>query len=513
MALKKSRSGICYLTGAGPGDLGLVTLRARECVEKADVLICDYLSNPEILKWARPDAEVIVAGKKKGDHKMTQEEINALLVEKTKSGLCVVRLKGGDPLLFGRGGEEALALSKAGLQFEIIPGITSALAAPAYAGIPVTHREHASHLTIFTGHEDPSKSDGAVDYQKMATLPGTKVMLMGVERMEQVAAELIKHGADPKLPVALVRWGTTGNQQTIRGSLDKIAQIALEAEFSAPAVAVFGEVVKLRDSLNWFESRPLFGKKIVVTRSRKQAGALSEGLCALGADVIEIPVIRIEPPAELLEFGQLVQDSHGYDWIIFSSPNGVTAFFDLFYKIYDDAREIGGVKIAAVGPATAQKVKDYHLKVDIQPSEYVAEAVLREFRKQGTIENERILIVRPEVARDVLGQELSRMGAIVDEAVAYRTVPETTDFGGTVERYKNEGADLITFTSSSTVENFLALNLPQPVGLKTASIGPITSKTMKDRNLKVDIEAKQSDIPGLIKAICTYFTASENGRD
>ena len=508
MALKKNKTGICYLTGAGPGDLGLVTLRARECVEKADVVICDDHSNPEILKWARPDAEVIVTARKKGASKMTQEEINALLIEKTKSGLCVVRLKVGDPLLFGRGGEEALALSKARLKFEIIPGITSALAAPAYAGIPVTHREHASHLTIFAGHED---LEGAVDYQKMATLPGTKLMLMSVERMEQVAAELLKYGADPELPVALVRCGTTGSQQTIRGSLSKIAQIAFEMEFSAPAVAVFGEVVKLRDSLNWFESRPLFGKKIVVTRSRKQAGSLSDGLRALGADVIEIPVIRIEPPAELLEFGQLVQDSHGYDWILFSSPNGVTAFFDLFYKIYDDAREIGGTKIAAVGPATAQRIKDYHLKVEIQPSEYVAEAVLREFRKQGDIENERILIVRPEVARDVLAQELSRMGAIVDEAIAYRTVPETTDFGGTVERYKTEGADLITFTSSSTVENFQALNLPQPVGLKTASIGPITSKTMKEHHLKVDIEAKQSDVPGLIKAICTYFTASEGG--
>ncbi|MEI8342043.1 MAG: uroporphyrinogen-III C-methyltransferase, partial [Verrucomicrobiota bacterium] len=408
MAHKKGRQGICYLTGAGPGDLGLVTIKARECVEKADVLVCDYLSNAEILKWARPDAEIIFAGKKKGAHKLTQDEINALLVEKTGDGKCVVRLKGGDPVLFGRGAEEALALAKAGLRFEIVPGITSAMAAPAYAGIPVTHRDHASQLTIFTGHEDPSKEECAVDYQKMASTPGTKVMLMGVERIGEIAAELMKHGADASLPVALVRWGTTGSQQTIRGALSEIARIAMEMNFSSPAVAIFGEVVNLRDSLNWFEKRPLFGKKIVVTRSRTQAGGLSSGLRALGAEVIEIPVIRIEPPSDLMEFGQLVQDSHGYDWIIFSSPNGVNAFFEMFYKIYDDAREIGGVKIAAVGPATAQRVKDFHLKVDIQPSEYVAESILREFQKQGSVENERILVIRPEVTRDSLAPALTR---------------------------------------------------------------------------------------------------------
>jgi uroporphyrinogen III methyltransferase/synthase len=511
MVHKKGRRGICYLTGAGPGDLGLVTIKARECVEKADVLVCDYLSNAEILKWARPEAEIIFAGKKKGDHKLTQEEINALLVEKTSSGKCVVRLKGGDPLLFGRGGEEALALAQAGLKFEIVPGITSALAAPAYAGIPVTHRGHASQLTIFTGHEDPTKAGGSVDYGKMAAQPGTKVMLMGVERIGQVAAELIKHGAEAALPVALVRWGTTGGQQTIRGPLGKIAEIAAEANFSSPAVAIFGEVVNLRDSLNWFESRPLFGKRIVVTRARAQAGVLSAGLRALGADVLEIPVIRIEPPADLMEFGHLVQDSHGYDWIVFSSPNGVNAFFEMFYKIYDDAREIGGVKIAAIGPATAQRVKDYHLKVDLQPSKYVAEAVIREFQKQGTIENERILVVRPEVARDVLAAELSRLGAIVDEAVAYRTVPETADAGDAVERFKAEGADLVTFTSSSTVENFLARKLPMPPGIKTASIGPVTSETLRENGMKVDIESKQSDIQSFIGAICAWFTADPDG--
>jgi len=507
MATKKKESGLCSLVGAGPGDPGLMTLKGRECVETADVIVCDYLSNPEILKWAKEGAEIIVAGKKSGDHHWTQDEVNALLIEKTKAGNRVVRLKGGDPLLFGRGGEEALALANAGLNFEIVPGITSALAAPAYAGIPVTHRGFASQLTIFTGHEDPSKSGAAVNYKTMAGVTGTKVMLMGVERMEKIAEAMMEHGADPETPVALVRWGTTGSQQTIRGSLSRIADIASEADFAAPAVAVFGEVVKLRDSLNWFEKRPLFGKRIVVTRSRSQAGGLSTDLRALGADVIEIPAIRVVPPADLMEFGHLVQDSHLYDWIVFTSPNGVNEFFTMFYKIYDDAREIGGARIAAIGPATAARVRDFHLKVDLQPSEYVAEGIVREFQKQGSVENERILIVRPEVARDVIAAALSGLGAIVDEAVAYRTVPETEDKGGGLNRFKTGGADLITFTSSSTVENFMAMKLPLPSGIKTASIGPITSKSMRELGLEVDIEARQNDVPGLIKAICAYYAA------
>jgi uroporphyrinogen III methyltransferase/synthase len=507
---KKTPYGICHLVGAGPGDLGLVTLRTRECVETADVVIYDYLCNPEILNWAPPGAEVIYAGKKAGAHTLTQPEINELLIERTRAGKRVVRLKGGDPFLFGRGGEEALALAKAGLAFEIVPGVSSAIAAPAYAGIPVTHREYSSQLTIFTGHEDPSKPEGAIDYQKLAAQPGTKVMLMGVERIGEVAGELMRHGAAAETPAALIRWGTTGSQRTIRGRLDDIASIATETNFTAPAVAVFGEVVNLRDSLNWFETRLLFGKRIVVTRTRKQAGALSAGLRLLGADVFELPTIRIEPPGDLLEFGRLVQDAHSYDWLVFTSPNGVDAFFDLFYKIYRDAREIGGVRIAAIGPGTAQRIKEFHLAVDLLPSEAIAEGVVREFKKQGSIENETVLLVRAEVTRDVIAAELSAMGAIVDEAIAYRTVPETEDVSGGIERLKDEGADLITFTSSSTVENFLGLKIPLPASIKTASIGPVTSKTMRERGMTVDIEARQHDVPGLTRAIHDYYSA---GRD
>jgi len=501
----KPSSGICYLTGAGPGDLGLVTLRAREVVEKAEVIVYDYLCNPGILEWAPPGAEIIYAGKKAGAHTLTQDEITALLIDRTRAGKRVVRLKGGDPFVFGRGGEEAEALAREKLSFEIIPGVSSVFAGPAYAGIPVTHREHTSQLTIFTGHEDPTKPGAALDYAAIARQPGTKIMLMGIERIAPITQALLEHGADPALPVALIRWATTPRQQTLRGRLDTIAAQVAETGFSAPAIAVFGQVVNLRDTLNWFESRPLFGKRIVVTRTRKQAGVLSSGLRSLGADVWEIPTIRIEEPVKLLEFGELVQDSHSYDWIIFTSPNGVDAFFRLFFKLYDDSRDIGAVRIAAVGPATAARVREFHLKVDLQPPEYIAEAIIKEFHAAGSVENLRFLIVRPEQARDVLPRELTRLGAIVDEAIAYRTVPATADVSGGVERFRSEGADLITFTSSSTVENFLALKLPLPPTLKTASIGPVTSKTMRDLGLKVDIEAHRHDIPGLIGAIRKHY--------
>jgi len=500
-AMSSKATGICYLAGAGPGDLGLVTLRTRECIERAEVIVYDYLCNPQMLRWAKDDAERIYVGKKAGAHTMAQPEINALLVEKVKAGKIVVRLKGGDPFLFGRGGEEAEALAAAKLPFEIVPGVTSALSAPAYAGIPVTHRDHNAQLTIFTGHEDPTKPGSTLDYAKLATQPGTKVMLMGVERIDEITKELIVNGMPAETPVALVRWGTTGRQQTVRGTVKTIARVVAEAQFKAPAVAVFGEVVKLRDSLNWFEKRPIFGKRVVVTRTRKQAGALSARLSELGADVLELPTIRIEPPENLREFAELVRDAHTYEWLVFTSPNGVEAFFNMFFRIYDDAREIGGVRIAAIGPATAAAVKRYRLKVDLQPEDFVAEGIIKEFEKEGSVDNLKLLIVRATVTREVLARELTKRGAIVDEAFAYRTVPETDDVVGAAADFRENGADIITFTSSSTVENFLALKLPLPPTVKFASIGPITSKTMREHGLKVDVEAKSYDIPGLVKAI------------
>jgi uroporphyrinogen III methyltransferase/synthase len=494
-------SGICYLVGAGPGDPGLLTLRGKACLEQAQVVVYDYLSNPELLRHAPEKAEKIYVGKKAGAHTLTQEGINALLVEKTSAGNTVVRLKGGDPFIFGRGGEEAEALASAGCTFEIVPGISSAIAGPAYAGIPVTHRAHNTTLTIFTGHEDPSKSGSTLDYAALARTAGTKVMLMGVERIDEIMAALRGAGMATETPVALVRWATTGRQETLTGTLADIAAKVAETGFKAPAVAVLGEVVGLRDTLGWFEQRPLFGQRIAVTRTRKQAGALIEQLRALGADAYELPTIRIEPPQNLREFYELVKDAHTYDWLVFTSPNGVEAFFEVFYTLFKDARSIGGVRIAAIGPATAEKVRHYRFEVDLQPEKYVAEEIVKAFQAETTVENLKILLARAENAREVLATELTRLGAIVDEAIAYRTVPETADVAGGIARFREEGADWITFTSSSTAENFAALKLPLPERLKTASIGPITSATMRKLGLDVDVEAAEHDIPGLVAAI------------
>jgi uroporphyrinogen III methyltransferase / synthase len=493
--------GFCYLVGAGPGDPGLFTLRGKACLEQAETVVYDYLSNPELLRFAPDSAERVYVGKKAGAHTLSQEEINALLVEKTAAGKTVVRLKGGDPFVFGRGGEEAEALAKAKLKFEIVPGISSAIAGPAYAGIPVTHRGCNTMLTIFTGHEDPTKPETSLDYATIAKAPGTKVMLMGVERIGVITKELADAGMPAKTPVALVRWATTGRQQTLTGTLADIADKVVAAGFKAPAVAVFGEVVDLRPTLNWFETRPLFGKRIAVTRTRKQAGALIDKLRDLGADAYELPTIRIEPPKDKRGFYQLVSDTHEYDWLIFTSPNGVDAFFEVFYTLFKDARSIGGVRIAAIGPATAEKVRGYRLEVDLQPEKYVAEEIVKALQAETTVDNLKILLARAEGAREMLAIELEKLGAIVDEAIAYRTLPETEDVAGGIARFREEGADVITFTSSSTAENFAALKLPLPANLKTASIGPITSATMRKLGLDVDIEAKTHDIPGLVDAI------------
>lgn len=495
------KSGICYLTGAGPGDPGLFTLKGRACLEQADVVVYDHLCHPELLRFAPAGAEKISAGKKAGAHTLTQDAINALLIEKTRAGHVVVRLKGGDPFLFGRGGEEAEALAGAGCRFEVVPGVSSALAGPAYAGIPVTHRAHNTVLTIFTGHEDPERRESSLDFAALASASGTKVLLMGMERLGAITRGLMSAGMDPTTPTAVVRWATLGRQETLVATLETVAARAEEAGFTAPAVVVFGSVVRLRKTLDWFEALPLFGKRIAVTRSRTQAGELLGRLRALGADAFELPTIRIEPAPDKRAFYELVLDAHIYDWIIFTSPNGVDAFFAAFFELYKDARDLGGARIAVIGPATAERVQSFHLQVDILPEKHVAEAVVEELQKETSVENLKFLVVRPEGGRDAVAAGLTRLGAIVDEAVAYRTVPETDDVAGGIRRFREEGADLITFTSSSTAENFHALGLPLPAGLAIASIGPVTSKTLKALGWKVDAEASPHDIPGLVDAI------------
>jgi uroporphyrinogen III methyltransferase/synthase len=501
-----SPSGICYLVGAGPGDPGLLTLKGKECIEAADVLVYDYLCNPEHLRHAKPGTERLYVGKKAKDHTLTQDKINELIVKLTREGKVVTRLKGGDPVLFGRGAEEAAELADAGVRFEIVPGITSAIAGPAYAGIPVTHRDHSSQLTIFTGHEDPTKEETSLDYAKIAKADGTKVFLMGVERMEEITGKFISNVADPDTPMALVRWATHGCQQTLVGTLGTMAAKVKEAGFKAPAVAVVGDVVKERAKINWFESRPLFGKKIVVTRTRQQAGVLSKKLRDLGADVIEVPTIRIEEPTDLLAFGELVQDCHTYEWILFTSPNGVDAFFKMFDKLYNDARSIGGVRIACIGPGTAEKVRARHLAVDLMPEkDFVAEGLVKALKEHQNLENVNILWVRAQETREVIANELTGLGAIVDEAIAYRTVKETEDNLEALARLKSEGADMITFTSASTVDCFMDLGVPLPEGCKVACIGPVTAGAIQKHGLSLDVNAEVNTIPGLVDAIEKYW--------
>lgn len=495
------KTGICYLVGAGPGDPGLLTLRGRECLSKAEVVVYDYLSNPEFLKFAPEDAEKIYAGKQARAHTLTQEEIDALLVQKTSEGRVVVRLKGGDPYLFGRGGEEAAALSAAGLNFEVVPGISSSLAGPAFAGIPVTHREHNAVLTIFTGHEDPTKQASTVDYAALAKASGTKVLLMGVERIEAITSRLMENGMCGKTPVALVRWATTGRQETLVSTLENTATDVALKKFRAPAVIVFGDVVNLRDSLNWFEKRPLFGRRIAVTRTRSQGSEMIAQLRELGADAFELPTIRIAPPVERRAFYELVADVHTYDWLVFTSPNGVESFFEVFYEIFKDARSLGGVRIAAVGPATAEKVKTYRFAVDLMPERFLAGEICDALEKETSLDNLKVLLACGEMAKPELEMKLTKAGAIVDRAVCYRTIPEKPESCAGIERFRSEGADLVTFTSASTAENFHALSLPWPEGCRTASIGPVTSAALQKLGYSVDLEASEHNIPGLIAEI------------
>ena len=495
-----STPGICYLVGAGPGDPGLITVRGRECVEMADVLVYDALSSPEILRWARKDCEKINVGKRAKDHTLSQDGINALILEKTRAGKKVVRLKGGDPMIFGRGGEEAAELAEAGVAFEIVPGISSTIGGPAYAGIPVTHRDHCSQLTIFTGHEDPTKEESSIDYAHLARTPGTKVFVMGMARLREIAASLVAGGADPATPIALTRWATTGSQKTITGSLADIADSAERADFGSPAVAVVGDVVREREKINWFEKRPLFGKRIVVTRTREQAGGLSRELSSLGADVVELPTIRIELPDDRQGFAEGVTHAHEYDWLVFSSPNGVERFFDAFFATYEDARSLGNPRIAVIGNGTAQKVREYRFAVDLVPEKFVAEGLVEAFANES-IENLTVLWVRAEEARDVIYEGLTALGGIVDECIAYKTVPETGDPTGAAARMAEQGADLMTFTSASTVDNFFKLALPWPENCAAGSIGPVTSEALRKHGVEPAFEAKQHDIPGLVAAI------------
>jgi uroporphyrinogen III methyltransferase/synthase len=474
-----------YLVGAGPGDPGLLTRRGEELLRRADVVVYDRLAAPALLELAPPTAELVDVGKAPGRAAMTQEEINALLVARAKDGKAVVRLKGGDPFVFGRGGEEAEACASASVPFAVVPGVTSAIAAPAYAGIPVTHRGVSTHVTFVTGHEDPSKDESDTDWEALARAGGTLVVLMGAGRIGVIAKALLAGGLDEATPVAAVRWGTRPEQRTVRATLATIADAGVEA----PSAIVVGDVAAL--DLSWFERAPLFGRRVVVTRAREQASELRARLEALGAEVVELPSIRIEP----IDFS--VPDLAHYTWLVFTSANGVEAFFERGLAVADlDARALAPVRVAAIGPGTADALRQRGIRPDLVPERFVAEALVDGFPAGPG----RVLLARAETARDVLPAGLEDKGYTVDILPVYRTTPAPADPAQVARIHAGE-VDAMTFTSSSTVENFCAAVGALSTQPFVVSIGPVTSETARARGLRVDAEADPHTIDGLIEAL------------
>ncbi len=498
-----------YLVGAGPGDPDLLTVKGQKLLKQADCIVYDALASPAHLSQAKEGCELIHVGKRAGKHAMPQDEINELLVSCASKYALTVRLKGGDPYIFGRGGEEALRLASAGVRFEVVPGISSAVAGPAYAGIPVTQRGMCTQFTVFTGHEMPGKSESMLDIAGIAAAQGTKIMLMGMSQLDETLQSLIASGQDKDCPAAAVQWAATSRQRKVVATVGTLAAAVTKAQLGAPAIVIIGEVVSLNQELNWYEKLPLMGKRMVVTRSREQASKLSEALHGLGADVLELPTIRIVGPSNRMEFAESVVDSPRYDWLIFSSPNGVKRFMQAFFAVYDDIREIGGARIAAVGPATAQELKKYGLMVDVMPQKAVAEELIVEFDRKADefsgIEHSSMLWIHSEQGRDIIMKELMKRKAIVDECIAYNTVAANEENSPAATALQRDGAELITFTSSSTVKNFMAMKMPLPANCVIASIGPITTQTLVEYGLKPHIEATHHNIDSLVEAIVKYF--------
>jgi len=499
--------GKVYLVGAGPGDPALLTLRGRDVIARAQVLVYDHLVSSGVLSWARADAEMVYVGKQAGRHSLPQEQINELLVREAQAGKCVVRLKGGDPFVFGRGGEEAEVLVAANVLFEVVPGVTAGVGAAAYAGIPVTHRDWASDVAFITGHEDASRpGPSQVDWQALGRWQGTLVFYMGVKNLPHIAKRLMDQGMAPDRPAAIIEWGTTARQRTVTGTLQTLAPLAQQAQIKPPSLVVVGEVVTLREKLAWFERRPLLGKRVVVTRARAQASGLAQRLTELGAQVLECPSIRIEPPTDDAPLCAAVDRVRQYHWIIFTSVNGVDRFFGALYQAGHDARTLSAAQLCAIGPATAARLRQHGLIAELVPTRYVAESILEAFEHTDDLKGKNILLPRAEKARAVLVEGLQRLGAVVDEVAAYRTVVEP-HLGPALQAALDEGLDWVTFTSSSTVQNFLSRVDLQALRERTpriASIGPVTSATIKAAGLDVDVEAAEYTIEALVKAIVGY---------
>lgn len=504
--MRKNKKGKVYIIGAGPGDAGLITLRGIECLREADVVIYDYLVSKDLLKYARGDARFIYAGKQGGAHTLSQWEINDLLVKEAKAGNTVARLKGGDPFIFGRGGEEAEKLAEGGISFEIVPGVTSAIAVPAYAGIPLTHRGFTSTVAFVTGHEDPTKEKSDIDWQALGRI-GTLVFLMGVKNIEKIVKELKENGKPSKTPAALIRWGTTPRQEILTGTLSNIVQLARQRKFAPPAILVVGEVVDLRDTLQWFDQKPLFGRSVVITRPEKQADDLARLLIKEGANPIHFPTIKIVPPPDWSDLDAALKNLEDYDWLIFTSTNGVAFFFERLLAKAKDIRDLKGVKICCIGPATAQQVESKGIKVDLVPEKFISEGILESFSGKN-LKGKKVLIARAAKARDVLPEGLKKLGAQVDVVTAYETINSGKKKSELEALFKENQVDVITFTSSSTVNNFVKImgrNFLLPKGVKIACIGPVTEATAKKAGLSVDIHQEEYTMEGLVGALINYF--------
>ena len=507
------KKGKVYLVGAGPGDIGLITVKGLGCLRQADVIIYDRLLDTGLLDSAPPEAEKIYVGKTPNYHAKKQAEINQLLVEKAKEGKTVVRLKGGDPFLLGRGGEEAEALVQAHILFEVVPGVSSAIAVPAYAGIPVTHRRLSSSLTIITGHEDPTKDSSSIAWDKLATGADTLVFLMGVGNLPQIVRQLVKNGRAPTTPVALIKDGTGPRQVTIVGTLNDITAKAESKSFSPPAVIVVGDVVRLREKLRWFDNKPLFGKRVLVTRACTQASSLSRLLLEHGAQPIEMPAIEIKAIPSSEELDQAILDLESYQWLVFTSANGVKPFFERLYTLNRDARWLKSIKIGAIGPATASALETRGLRLDYLPPVYTSQGFLAGLNGQN-IAGCRFLLPRADIATRELADGITRLGAEVHEVTAYRTVPATEAISRGKQMLMSGEIDIITFASSSTVTNLLSLISGEEEMLErvtVACIGPVTAATAAKAGLKVDIVAQEHTIPGLVEAMELYFQGDRKG--
>ena len=498
--------GKVYLVGAGPGDPRLITVRGVECLCQAEVVVYDRLASPELLAHVPEAAERVFVGKGPRQHTMSQDEINALLVERGLAGRLVVRLKGGDPYVFGRGGEEAQALERAGVPFEVVPGITSSIAGPSYAGIPVTHRQVASSFAVVTGHEDPTKEGSSTRWAGLANGPDTLVFLMGVEHLDSIVENLCRHGRPVQQPAAAIRWATTPEQEVVAGTLGDIVQRVQAANLRPPAVLVVGDVVSLRASLDWRGRLPLAGLRVLVTRARQQASALSSRLVELGAVPLEYPTIEIRPVDDPTPFDAAIREVGAFAWIVFTSTNGVDAFWDRLLASGQDSRALAGVQVCAIGPSTAAALAGRGITADWMPVEFVTDSILDGF-KSYDLGGAPVLLARADIAPPLLADGLRTQGAQVTEVTAYRTIPSDESRERLLAALEGRKIDVVTLTSSSTARNLVAGmggRLDLLAGLTVASIGPVTSRTARELGLTVDVEAEVHTIPGLVDALLRW---------